>query len=179
MEKARAMFKTGGGAAGRAAAIFLLILAVPGAAHAGALLAAVFPFELEETGPVGEQPADQARLQELDAQLAQALSASGKFVPVDIENVAAQLAGNGLHDCPSCGPELARAVGAQVSVNGWVQKVSNMILSINLVVRDAATGKVLQAGSVAIRGDTDAAWRRGLAHLLKHRILNNDTASAR
>ena len=184
MEKASAMFKTAGPVSrGLALAILLGVAALPARVAAAPVPApvpaAVFPFEMEDTGPVGVQPADQARLHRLDAQLVQTLTASGRYEPVDIENVASQLAANSLHDCGSCGPELARAVGARVSVNGWVQKVSNLILNINLVVRDAATGKVLRAGSVDIRGNTDESWTRGLAYLLKNRILNGQEASAR
>ena len=54
---------------------------------------------------------------------------------------------------------------------GWVQKVSNLILNINLYLRNAATGDVLVLGSVDIRGNTDESWRRGTEYLLKHRIL--------
>lgn len=180
MEKATAMFKTAGSVSRGLALTFLLAAAaVPARAGGGAVPTAVFPFEMEDAGLVGVQPADQARLHRLDVQLLQALTASGKYAPVDIENVASQLADNSLHDCTQCGPELARAVGARVSVNGWVQKVSNLILNINLVVRDAATGKVLRAGSVDIRGDTDESWKRGLAYLLRNRILNGQEASTR
>lgn len=180
MEKATAMFKTAGPLS-RGLALMLLAAAPALAAPPAPapVPAAVFPFEMEDTGLVGVQPADQARLQRLNTQLVQALTASGRYAPVDIGNVAAQLAGNSLHDCATCGPELARAVGARVSVNGWVQKVSDLILNINLVVRDARTGKVLRAGSVDIRGDTDQSWRRGLAYLLKYRILNSQEAAAR
>ena len=52
-----------------------------------------------------------------------------------------------------------------------MQKVSNLILNINLQVRDVGTGRLVAAGSVDIRGNTDESWRRGVAYLLEHRIL--------
>ena len=58
-------------------------------------------------------------------------------------------------DCGGCEAALATKVGAQVAVIGWVQKVSNLILNINVVIRDASSGAVLHAGSVDIRGNTD------------------------
>jgi hypothetical protein len=67
--------------------------------------------------------------------------------------------------------ELARRDGAAFSIVGWVQKVSNLILNINLVIRDTATGQRVAAGSVDIRGDTDESWTRGLSYLLRNRIL--------
>jgi hypothetical protein len=47
-----------------------------------------------------------------------------------------------------------------------VQKVSNLILNINVAIRDVATGHVIQAQSVDIRGNTDETWSRGLSFLV-------------
>ena len=173
MTKAMATFKAGG--ARLAVLAGLIAVALPHAALAAAERAAVFPFELDDTSlggaMQGEPPAELARLQRLDAQLRAALVDSGRYTPVDIAPVAAALAATDLRTCDTCPADLARKLDAPVAVNGWVQKVSNLILNINLVVRDAATGKMLRAGSVDIRGDTDESWTRGLAYLLKHRIL--------
>ena len=75
-----------------------------------------------------------------------------------------------LKSCDGCELDLARKVHAAISVTGWVQKVSNLILNINLVARDVATGKVISAGSVDIRGNTDESWSRGLSYLLRNRL---------
>ena len=56
-------------------------------------------------------------------------------------------------------------------VIGWVQKVSNLILNLNLQVRDVESGAIVSAASVDIRGNTDKSWRRGAIYLLEHRIL--------
>ena len=52
-----------------------------------------------------------------------------------------------------------------------MQKVSNLILNVNLVIEDAATGRPLRAGSVDIRGNTDKSWQRGLRYLLDERLF--------
>jgi hypothetical protein len=52
-----------------------------------------------------------------------------------------------------------------------VQKVSNLILNLNVVVRDGATRAPVLAGSVDIRGDTDESWRHGMSYLIRHRLL--------
>ena len=176
MTKASATFKAGGARACRTALLAASLLAVlSGPLHAAPPTAAVFPFELDDTSLDGAmrgvQPAEQARLQALDAQLRAALAASGRYTLVDIAPVAARAAAGSLRSCESCGPALAQQLGAQVEVNGWVQKVSNLILNINVVVRDAASGRVIDAGSADIRGNTDESWRHGLAWLLRHRIL--------
>jgi hypothetical protein len=42
-----------------------------------------------------------------------------------------------------------------------VQKVSNLILNINVYMEDAESGKMKFARSIEIRGNTDESWRRG------------------
>ena len=48
----------------------------------------------------------------------------------------------------------------------WVQKVSNLILNLNLRVEDVASGRMLFQRSVDIRGNTDLSWRRGATALV-------------
>jgi hypothetical protein len=49
-----------------------------------------------------------------------------------------------------------------------VQKVSNLILNINVEVRSVATGETLYVKSVDIRGNTDETWLRGLRRLVEN-----------
>ena len=140
----------------------------------GALATAVFPFGFDDTSLQGQeqgpQVAQQQRLRALGIQLRDLLVQSGCCVLVDVSPVAAQSAGVDPWNCNACNVDLARAVNARISVTGWVQKVSNLILNITLVAHDVATGKVIEAGSVDIRGTTDESWSRGLAYLLHKRL---------
>ena len=76
-----------------------------------------------------------------------------------------------IRGCNGCELDLARQLGAEQVAYGWVQKVSNLILNVNLVVEDAATGKTLHAESVDIRGNTDEPWTGGLRYLLNERMF--------
>ena len=76
-----------------------------------------------------------------------------------------------LRACNGCEIELGRKLGADFVAIGWVQKVSNLILNLNMQVRDVAGGAIVAAGSVDIRGNTDESWRRGALYLLENRIL--------
>ena len=158
----------------------LLLVLVPASAVAAPMRAAVFRFALDDTSLASptQHPsaADLQRIEQVTAQLRNALARSGHYVMVDTAPVAAQANGTDLQDCGPCADALARKLGAQVAVTGWVQKVSDLILNINLVLRDVTSGKRLAAGSVSIRGDTDIAWSRGLSFLLDELHL---TASAR
>ncbi len=50
---------------------------------------------------------------------------------------------------------------------GWVQKVSNLILNINVRIEDVSTGAVLLQKSVDLRSNTDESWRRGVDALVR------------
>ncbi|MEE2859509.1 MAG: DUF3280 domain-containing protein [Paracoccus sp. (in: a-proteobacteria)] len=69
---------------------------------------------------------------------------------------------------------IARDMGSDYAIAGEVQKVSNLIQSVNLHLRDAQTGRTVRAGSVEIRGNTDDAYRRGYSYLLRNIIFRED-----
>ncbi len=135
---------------------------------------AVFAFGLDDTSlqgqPPGAESPERKRLAALDGQLRDLLEHSGCCSLVDMAHAASVAEGMDLRTCKGCEVDLARGAGARLAVTGWVQKVSNLILNINLVVRDVATGQVADAGSVDIRGNTDESWSRGLAYLLQNRL---------
>ena len=58
---------------------------------------------------------------------------------------------------------MAAKLGARYAVTSEVQKVSNLILSMNVVIRDAATGDAVRAYAVEIRGNTDESWTAACA----------------
>lgn len=73
--------------------------------------------------------------------------------------------------CNGCDARLAREVGAEVAVSAEVQKVSNLILTINIYVRDAASGDLIRLGNADIRSNTDRSWLRGVDYILRNRIF--------
>ena len=137
---------------------------------------AIFPFELIDSSLQGERagvdPADQTRLAMIQDQLRTALAASGRYQLVDTAPAAAAIAAAGsLWSCNGCELGIARGLEADQALVGWVQKVSNLILNLNVVVRDAVTRKAVLAGSVDLRGDTDESWRHAMRYLIRHRLL--------
>lgn len=133
--------------------------------------AALFPVEFVDTSPEAPTQAELARVKALGAQLRDLLEKSGRYSFVDIAPIAAEAASRDLWNCNGCETALAKKVNAQVSVVAWVQKVSELILNINAVIRDASTGEPVAAGSVDIRGNTDETWSRGLRYLVQNRLL--------
>ena len=133
---------------------------------------AVFDFDLVNTSLQATTPAETERLRRLGDALRQALAQSGRYSVVGTDATraaAARLAPP--RDCNGCELNVARDVGAAFVAYGWVQKVSNLILNINLVIEDAASGRHVAVGSVDIRGNTDESWSHGLRFLLRDRIF--------
>jgi Protein of unknown function (DUF2380) len=67
-----------------------------------------------------------------------------------------------LNACNGCELEVGRKLGVERVGVCWVQKVSNLIININLRIEDVATGKAVFQRSVDIRGNTDLSWQRGV-----------------
>ena len=137
---------------------------------------AVFEFELIDTSLEGEvngvRPDESERLVMISELLRHKLVESERYVIVDHSSAAERISDAGyLYGCNGCEATIARDLGAELAISGTVQKVSNLILNINIYVRDAASGKRLRAMSVDIRGNTDQSWSHGLKYLVKNRLL--------
>ena len=74
-------------------------------------------------------------------------------------------------DCNYCDVLMARDLGVDYALVGEVQKVSNLILSMNLVMREAESGQFAKGQSVEIRGNNDKSWLRGIRYILKNNIF--------
>jgi hypothetical protein len=135
--------------------------------------AAVFDFELMDMSleSATQRPDEQERLKRAGEQLRQGLRESGKFAIVDIAPVRGEAVAANLQACGGCDVRFARRLGADLSVTGVVQKVSNLILNMNVYVHDAHTGQRVAAVSASFRGNTDQSWTRALDYLLRNRLL--------
>ncbi|WP_294535958.1 DUF3280 domain-containing protein [uncultured Rhodoblastus sp.] len=134
--------------------------------------AAVFDTVFVNSSPQETSPEEAARIQRMTAALKLALEKTGQYRVIDLAPVASQIdAVKDIHDCNGCEVELAKKAGAQLAIVAWTQKVSNLILNLNIRIEDAATGETLKGGSVDIRGNTDETWDRGLKYLLERRVL--------
>jgi hypothetical protein len=136
---------------------------------------AVFEFELIDTSlegaTNGPRADEQRRLARLAEELRDRLAASGRYVAVDISPVAEDARRSNLQACGGCDAVLARRAGAELAVTGTVQKISNLILNMNIYVRDAASGRLVNQMSADFRGNTDESWSRALDWLVRNRLL--------
>jgi Protein of unknown function (DUF2380) len=155
--------------------VIALMLLASSPAHADPLKVAVFDFELVDTsleGAVGGPRVDeQRRLMDAGEQLRKALAESGKFVVLDIAPVHAAAHSSNLQACGGCDVEYAQQLGADLAITGVVQKVSNLILNMNIYLRDTHTGQLITWMSADFRGNTDESWSRARSYLLRNRLL--------
>jgi hypothetical protein len=133
---------------------------------------AVFDIELINTSLEPERRDEALRLAMLSAMLRDRLGALGSFRIVDTAPLRERISqGPELRNCNGCDREFGRDLGAEVVAVASVQKVSNLILNINLALKDVRSGAILSGGSIDIRGNTDESWRRGLDRLLRNQGL--------
>ena len=160
----------------------LALVTATGAVAAGTKTV-VFPFELIDDSQEGETDGirqDQtARLKLIDARLVEKLKADGRYEPVDLAPIAADIKKDApIYKCNGCEEDLARKVGSKLAFVCNVQKVSNLILNLNIYVRDVEAGKTIKEMSVDLRGNTDESWTRGLAFLVKNRLFASETGTS-
>jgi hypothetical protein len=155
---------------GRLTAALLAVAAIM-PAPALAERVAVFDLELINTSLEPTHADELARLA-MVGEVATAEFARHGLELVDTGPVAAEVAAvKSLRDCNGCELDLARKLGADLAAVGWVQKVSNLILNLTMQVREVGTGRLVRAGSVDIRGNTDESWRRGITYLVNRRLF--------
>ncbi len=133
--------------------------------------AAVFDFQLANLGQLPPTDADKARLPRLSDMLRQLLTASGRYQVVSTEAMTAEANEFNLRSCGGCADDVARKAGARLAITGEIQKVSDLILNINVYFKDVDGSKPEQAYSVDIRGDNDDSFDHGVKYLVKHNIL--------
>jgi len=125
-------------------------------------------YEGEIRGPRADE---QARVAMVEDYFTDELEAHGLEL-VDLSPVAEELARIvNPAECYGCDTRMAQELGVPYSIVAEVQKVSNLILSMNLQIRDAATGRQVRALAVDIRGNTDESWRRGARYVIERGIF--------
>jgi Protein of unknown function (DUF2380) len=134
---------------------------------------AVIGFDLVDEQPdPAREAALQRRLAALHAQLEQGLRERGLYRVLDtaparelIETIRARNAF--VYRCNGCFGEVAQRLGTRLVAVGWVQRVSELILNINVSVRDAITDNQVLVKSVDLRGNNDESFTRAMAFMLR------------
>jgi hypothetical protein len=170
-------FDHGGGMSGlhRPIAAFALLLAATTVALA-APKAAIFPFELIDVsieGELGGRRTDETqRLALATRELRRLATQDAGYELLELSGLEAEIERAApLHKCGGCEVNIARRAGADLAFTGTVRKVSGLILSLSIQVRDVSNGRLTRVMQADIRGNTDESWIRGVRWLVKNRLL--------
>ena len=136
-----------------------------------AMLSAQFLNDHADLEPTKE--AEKARLGLIEQLFKSELEASDRYSFLSIpSDLAAKIAaGPEIANCGGCEFKYGEQLGADLTAWITVQKVSDLILNINVYMADISTRKMTFVRSVDIRGNTDESWTRGLTYLVKNYLL--------
>lgn len=156
------------GGAGRSA------LAIPASAAPSELRSlAVLDFELvdDQHNPL-TQAAQLIRLRNATLQLQRELAQQHLYRVVDpapaqqlLRHLRSQQ--EYMYRCDDCAEQVGRLLGVDLVMATWVQKVSELILNLNVQILDVKTQKLVLVKSVDMRGNTDESWTRAVHYLVR------------
>jgi hypothetical protein len=145
--------------------------------QAAPLKAAVFDFECIDSSAEGEMNGvrdDQTKRVERTEEQVRDFLKGAHVELVDVAPAQDEVKDvKSLRECLPCARDAAGKVGADLAVVGHIQKVSNLILNINVQIVDVKTGRLVRGGSADIRGNTDETWAHGAKYLMTRNILKD------
>lgn len=80
--------------------------------------------------------------------------------------------GQPIGECAGCEIDYGKELGVPVVMWGTVQKVSNLILNLNVYIADVDRAEMTFVKSVDMRGNSDLTWEQALNYLVKRYILD-------
>lgn len=141
---------------------------------------AVFPLDMSAPktqedyffGPRGPTPDEQRRLDISFADLKKRLTEDGRYSLVDITPVEKEMNDKRpFYHCNGCEVDLAAKLGAELVMVGYVDKISETHLRLNITILTVPESKFVSTDSVLMQGNTDESWLHGVKWITKNRIL--------
>ena len=154
----------------------LAIFPVLSLAAVAAPKVAILPFDIRDAEIEGDpfakpKDTDIARMRLVAAELKTLMEKDKTYEVVDLAPFAAEIEkASPFNKCDACEVEIAQKAGADLAVTGFVDKLSDALISLQLFVRDTATGEMKKTMSAEIRGNTDELWLHGIRYLWKNRF---------
>jgi hypothetical protein len=81
--------------------------------------------------------------------------------------------GQAIGECGGCEIDYGKELGVPVVMWGTVQKVSNLILNLNIYMADVQQRKMIFVKSVDMRGNSDETWEQAVNYMVKRYILKS------
>lgn len=154
--------------------LFALFLSFPAWA---AQKTAVLPFDMRDASQDGEyvpqfKPADLERLKLVAEELKTLMTKDERYEVMDLTPWAADIdKAYPFSKCDGCDLEIGQKAGADLAVMGYVDKLSDALISLQVFVRDVKSGEMVKTMSAEIRGNTDELWLHGIRYLWRNRFM--------
>lgn len=137
--------------------------------------AVVLDFDLLDDHPGTEpqaQAALQRRLRQARDDMEQQLQAQGLYRIVPLQGARALMdklrnEQEFMHRCEDCARQVGQQLDTDYAITGWVQKVSELILNLNIEVHDVRRKRVVLSKSVDMRGNNDESWQRAVRFMVR------------
>jgi hypothetical protein len=133
---------------------------------------AVLPFEIVDNTPVpGGEARNDEMLEKLTLFITDTIDEEGLFQVVPHTSVLqvvedAQL-GTYIRNCNRCEFDLAREMQSDKVMTGWIYKMSILVLTMHIEIKDVDSEKILIKKAYDFRGDNEKAWLRAAKYMLR------------
>lgn len=154
----------------------LLMLCVSVSPVLAAQKIAILPFDLRDASQEGElvpqfQEEDLRRLKVVADELKALMTKDGRYEVVDLAPVSADVEkAYPFSKCDGCDKDIGEKVGADLALTGFVDKLSDALISLQVFVKDVKSGEMKKTMSAEIRGNTDELWLHGIRWLWRNRF---------
>lgn len=134
---------------------------------------AVLDFELvDDHNNPATKAAQERRLAAATRQLQDELAQRGLYRIVDLapaQELLTKLRNQQeyMYRCDDCAVQVGQLLGVDLVMGTWVQKVSELILNLNVQIVDVRKGEPTFAKSVDLRGNDDVSWTRAVRFLVR------------
>jgi hypothetical protein len=156
-----------------------MAMATATSAHAGepikiAVLSAQLQNDHAEWVPTSD--AERQRLVSIEDTLKSMLEASGKYKLISISpSIQGRInSAQKMGKCGGCEIDFGKELGARQVAWIEVQKVSELILNLNVYISDVDSGQLIFERSADLRGNNDASWQHAMKFLVNNYLLHPD-----
>lgn len=139
--------------------------------HTTAFLGVYFQNDNEEYEPTSD--AERNRIAMIEQIFKSKLAESGdyRFVEISPEMEAKIASGQSPGECGGCEVDYGEEIGTERVAWINVQKVSNLILNMNVYIADVSANKMVFIKSADMRNNSDKSWERSINYILDNYLL--------
>ncbi|MCG7905733.1 MAG: DUF3280 domain-containing protein [Candidatus Thiodiazotropha taylori] len=132
----------------------------------------VLPFEIVDNTPMpGGQERNQKMLDKLTRYIGDSIQQAGLYQVVSQNQVNSAVEdanlGTDIRNCNLCEYDLARQVEGEKVMTGWIYKMSILVLTMHIEIKNVTDERILISKAYDFRGDNEKAWLRAAQYMIR------------